>query len=325
MNIKLSQTYFLFVLIAISSVLTFFIFRPFLVILVLAGIFAVILQPLYRAIFRHMSTFPGLAAFATIVVSVVCILIPLSLITNQVMNDAQDLYASLSASNKALPLDAISKYANNVATKYVPGVALSEVGFSTSVDQYVKNGLTWLIQNLSTAFNEVARLLFSFFIFLIALYYLLRDGKKLKQTIIELSPLADSEDKTVFTRLELAIHSIIRGSLSIALIQGVLTGIGFAIFGVPHSIFWGVVAMFAALIPGIGTSLVLIPGIVYLFITSTTTSAVGLLIWSFIAVGLIDNFLGPRLVGKGMQLHPGSSVRSLRSFFHFSLDCYTAE
>lgn len=32
--------------------------------------------------------------------------------------------------------------------------------------------------------------------------------------------------------------------------------------------------------------------------------AVGLLVWGVVAVGLVDNFLGPKLVGRGMQLHP---------------------
>ena len=49
---------------------------------------------------------------------------------------------------------------------------------------------------------------------------------------------------------------------------------------------------------------VLVPGIIYLFIIGATTPAIGLLVWSGIAVGLIDNFLGPRLVGRGMRLHP---------------------
>ena len=30
----------------------------------------------------------------------------------------------------------------------------------------------------------------------------------------------------------------------------------------------------------------------------------GLLVWGFTAVGLVDNFLGPKLVGRGMKLHP---------------------
>ena len=63
-------------------------------------------------------------------------------------------------------------------------------------------------------------------------------------------------------------------------------------------------AVIAALIPGIGTALVLIPAILFLFITGEMFSGVGLIVWGVVAVGLVDNFLGPKLVGHGMQLHP---------------------
>ena len=63
-------------------------------------------------------------------------------------------------------------------------------------------------------------------------------------------------------------------------------------------------AVIAALIPGIGTALVLIPAILFLFITGEMFSGVGLIVWVVVAVGLVDNFLGPKLVGHGMQLHP---------------------
>ena len=90
----------------------------------------------------------------------------------------------------------------------------------------------------------------------------------------------------------------------IALIQGVLTAIGFSIFGIPHSILWGTVTIVVALIPGIGTALVLLPGIIYLFAIGETGSGIGLLVWGVLAVGLIDNLLGPKLVGRNLQLHP---------------------
>ena len=67
---------------------------------------------------------------------------------------------------------------------------------------------------------------------------------------------------------------------------------------------WGVVAALAALIPGIGTALVLLPAIGYLFFTGSTGMAIGLLVWGFVAVGLIDNFLGPILVNRGVKIHP---------------------
>ena len=304
MNTKTLQSYFLVALIIVSSVLSFFVFRPFLVVLALAAVFAVILHPLYQVILRRMNGSPGLAAFATMLISVVCILVPLMFISVQIANDAQHLYASLSDGSGEAYFDAVFQQANTIVVQYAPNLALSSADLSISIDQYMKDGLTWLIQNLGGAFGGATQFLLSLFIFLIALYYLLRDGAELKRTIIEMSPLADTEDRVVFARLELAIHSVIRGSLMIALIQGILTAIGFAFFGIPNSILWGVVAAFAALIPSIGTSLVLAPGVAYLFVIGATTPAIGLLVWGVVAVGLIDNFLGPRLVGKGMQLHP---------------------
>lgn len=304
MNTKILESYFLVVLIAVSSVLAFFIFRPFLVPLVLAAVFATILHPFYQAVLHRMKDSPGLAAFVTIIVSVVCILGPLTFITVQIAGDAQALYVSLSDGSGRTYLDTVFQYANGVVAQYAPSLALSTSELSASIGDYIKSGLQWIIQHLGGAFGEAARLLLSLFIFLIALYYLLRDGTKLKQMLIKASPLKDTDDTIVFARLGLAVNSVIRGSLIIALIQGVLTGIGFAFFGVPNSVLWGVVAAFAALIPGIGTSLILIPGIAYLFIIGAVTPAIGLLVWSILAVGLIDNFLGPRLVGRGMQLHP---------------------
>ena len=304
MNAKILQSYFLIALIAVSSVVAFFIFRPFLIALVLAAIFATVLHPLHRGVLRRMSGSPGLAAFVTMMVVVVCVLGPLTFITVQIAGDAQHLYVSLSDGSGKMYLDTVFQYVNDVAARYVPSLALSTADLSLSIDQYIKSGLQWLIQNLGGVFGGAARFIMSLFIFLIALYYLLRDGATLKRAIIEASPLADADDEVVFTRLTLAIRSIIRGSFIIALVQGVLTGIGFMFFGVPNSVLWGVAAAFSALIPGIGTSLILVPGVLYLFIIGATTPAIGLLVWSVIAVGLIDNFFGPRLVGRGMQLHP---------------------
>ncbi len=304
MNANTLRPYFLIALIVVSSVLSFFIFRPFIVVLVLAIVFAVVLQPLYRGVLRRMSASPGLAALITMIISVVCILVPLTFITIQITGEAQHLYTSIADGGGETYLNTVLKSASDLTARYVPGLAPSGTDLSASVDQYVKDGLAWLVQNLGGAFGGIARLLLSLFIFLIALYYFLRDGEKLKRTIIDVSPLRDTDDNAVLTRLEQSINSVIRGSLTIALIQGVLTGIGFALFGVPNSILWGVVAALSALIPGIGTSLVLAPGIAYLFIIGATTPAIGLLVWSIVAVGLIDNLLGPRLVGKGMQIHP---------------------
>lgn len=304
MTPKRLQHYFLIILIAISSVLCFFIFRPFLVVLILAAVFSVVLQPLHRYILRHVPRMPGLAAAATILITVACILLPLSFIALQVLDEAQQLYISIAAGGGDVHLGTVFHDANNIVQRYAPSYAASEADLAASIDQYSKEALSWLVYSLGDVFGSVARLLFDLFVFVIALYYLLRDGIRLKQLVIDTSPLSNDDEDKIFSRLEGAVNSVIRGTLTIALVQGVLAATGFALFGVPNAILWGVVAALAALIPGIGTALVLAPAVAYLFIIGATVPAIGLLVWGSLAVGMIDNFLGPRLMGKGMQLHP---------------------
>jgi predicted PurR-regulated permease PerM len=162
----------------------------------------------------------------------------------------------------------------------------------------------WLVANSDTAFFKVGNVLLSFAIFLISLYYLLRDGARARKAVITLSPLSEEENTAIFERLSHAVSSVLKGNLTTAVVQGILSGIGYSIFGIPNPILWGSATALAALIPGVGTSLVFIPMIIYAFVTLPFIMAFGLTLWSVLLVGLIDNFLAPILVGKGMQLHP---------------------
>ncbi len=303
MNNQKLQSYFLLVLLVGILILSFFILRPFLYALILASVFAVVFQPLHQKILYLTRNKQGLAAFFTTVAIVVFILTPLVFLGIQIFQEAQQFYSSLTAGGgKDTILNIFRDLTENLQSAGWRIPATSE--FSINIDQYLKQGLSWLLQNLGAIFSNFAKLLVSSFIFLIALYYLLKDGQKLKKIVVALSPLADTDDETIFKKLELAVNSVIQGNLTIVFIQGILTAVGFAIFGVPNAVLWGTVTAIAALIPGIGTALVLIPAIIFLFLSGNTFSALGLLVWGVIAVGLIDNFLGPKLVGRGMQLHP---------------------
>ncbi len=278
--------------------IAFFVFRPFFYVLILAVVCAVVFQPLHQKVLDRVRNRQGVAALFTTLIIVIIILVPLVFLGLQIFKESQQLYSSLVDGNGKDVLLAASKGFIDDFQRYVPSTG------EFSIHQYLKEGLSWLLQNLGAIFSNVAKLLINIFIFLMALYYLLKDGKKLKKIVIAMSPLADTDDETILKNLEISIHAVVKGSLTIALIQGVLTAVGFIIFGVPNAVLWGTVAAIAALIPGIGTAMVLIPAIIFLFLTSTAFSAFGLLVWGMLAVGLIDNVLGPRLVGRGMQLHP---------------------
>jgi predicted PurR-regulated permease PerM len=300
MNTQKPKFSFLLILLAASFILAILILRPFIYSLILAVIFAVVFQPLYKRILKLLGGRSGLAALLTTVVIIVFILTPLVFIGIQIFKEAQQLYFSLTASGGR---DFVSNIFNgliNRVQQLIPGMH----NFSFNPSEYLKQGSNWLIKNLGAIFSNFAGMLVGFFIFLIAFYYLLKDGQNLKKVITDISPLPDFENEIILGKLGTAINSVIKGNLVIALIQGASTSVGLAIFGVPSAILWGVIAAITALIPGFGTSLVIIPAILYLFLTGHIVQAIGLVIWGALAVGLIDNFLGPKLVGRGMHLHP---------------------
>lgn len=299
------QMQFLLILIAVALILSFLVISPFLTPLVLAAVCAVVLQPLYRALLRSFGNRKALAAGATVLFSFVCILIPLALLSTQIFRESTQLYTSLAQgdSTQNLVVTAIRSI-GHTSENILPGTGDFFAHLSDNLDVYVKQGLVWLTDHLGAALSGISVMMLNLIIFFIALYYLLRDGVKIRQFLIKLSPLDDKDDRVVFDRLELAVNSVMKGSLMIAGMQGVLTAIGFAIFGIPNSILWGTVTVVAAFIPAIGTALVVIPGIIYLVVIGDVGSAIGLLVWGLLAVGLIDNLLVPKLVGRNMQMHP---------------------
>ena len=296
--------YFLGALLVGMLVLTFFIFQPFLAPLILAGAFAILLHPLYVRIGRALGNWPSLASLFTVLISVVCILIPLGVIGTQIGIETAGLYLNIVDGNGREEIASSVLALEEWIVGYVPAAAGMTEKLSGNISVYVEQGLSWLIQHLGTAFSGIASLFLSLFIFFIALYFFLRDGVVFKKTLIRFSPLEDSYDEIVSSKVVLAVNSVIKGNLTIALIQGLLTGIGFTVFAVPNSVLWGTVAAIAALIPGIGTGMVFIPTIMYMLATGHSGSAIGLTIWGVLAVGMIDNFLGPRLIGSGIKLHP---------------------
>jgi predicted PurR-regulated permease PerM len=281
---------------ALVAVLAFFVFEPYITPVFLAIVFAVVFHPLHRFMKRRIAS-DSWSAAATLSVIVVAILIPALFISTLLFQEATSLYASLSSGPETGLLAQV--------TGAIEG-RLSTLFPSTTVDiaEYLNRGLSWAVSNLGAFFSSFFSLIITLLLMLLSLFYFLRDGQTLLARLISLSPLSDKYDERLIKKLEAAVNSVIRGSLIIALIQGVLSGLGMAIFQVPNPVLWGTLAAVAALIPNLGTSLVLLPAIIYLGVAGEAWQAFGLLIWGIAFVGIIDNVLAPALIQRGIAIHP---------------------
>lgn len=294
------ELFFLFALLFAILAITFFIFKPFIYVLILAIVFSTVFSPVHKRILKLTKDRNGLSAIISTAFILLVVIIPLFFLSTQIFQEATKIYTYVVENGNTTNLSEWVDKSIQKITKMSP----IKIDISNDIDLYVKQGLDWVLQNLGVLFKNIANLVVSIFIFLLALYYLFKDGEKLKSAVIRISPFQDVHDENIFKKLKSAINSVITGSFLVAILQGISTAVGFMIFGVPNAVLWGSVAVFAALIPNIGTSLVVVPAIIYLYFTGDLLSVIGLTVWGIIAVGLIDNFLRPKFAQKGMMIHP---------------------
>lgn len=289
------KTVFFSMVFVCFAILSALIFWPFLTPLALAGIVSILVYPVYKKILKTIKS-DSVASLVTIALLVILILAPLAIITNQIISEAQNLYSSVT-SGDSISVDFITTKIEVAVQKYVPD-------FKFNTREYLSSFASWIVDRLGGIFSGTLDLVVKFALSIVALFYFLRDGDQFKKQIIALSPLSDDKDKFISDSLKASINSVLMGSLAVALVQGVLSGIGFALFNVPNATLWGTVAGVAALVPGIGTALVWIPAVIYLFFYGSTGIWIAQLVWSVVLVGLIDNFLAPFIINKGVNIHP---------------------
>jgi predicted PurR-regulated permease PerM len=85
-------------------------------------------------------------------------------------------------------------------------------------------------------------------------------------------------------------------------VQGTLGGLAFLVLGIPGPMLWGAVMALFSLLPVVGTFMIWGPVAAYLLFTGSVVKGVGLVLWGGVVIGLIDNFLRPRLVGRDTRI-----------------------
>ena len=294
MQQKINEKYFFFGLLAAISIFAFFIFRPFWIVLFLGASISVVLYPIYAWLERKK--IPNwLSALFTVLLFVIILCGPLLGIGIIVFNQSQNVYHSIITNGSTESFLSLITIKIN---KVLP------VGIAFNINQKISDLVYFLFNNITGLFNTTISTLISFILILFSIFYFLKDGNKWKKAIITLSPISNENGEKITTKLTHSINSIMKGYLFIALIQGTLVSLGFLFFGVPNPALWGVIAGIASLLPPTGTGLITLPAIIFLFATGHTLPAIGLLLWSILLVGAVDNFLNPILVGKKINIPP---------------------
>ncbi len=300
MNAKIKQTVFYIAAFVVIIALSVAIFKPYLMALALAGMLAVILGPVYQRLLGRFKS-PNFAATATIVLLMLVIIIPLILISNQIISEASGLYSRLTSGDTQyadyISLDKLAATVEGYVRPYVPT-------FTFSPKEYLGAFSGWIAANFQGIFSGTVDLIIKFILGIVALFYFLRDGEEFKKNILAFSPLSSAKDKIIIDSLESAIHSVLVGSVMVAILHGLINGIGLAFLGVPNFTLWATAAAIASFVPFVGPMIVWIPATIYLFFYGWNGAWIVMLVWSIFFMVVMNNFLAPHIFNRGIRIHP---------------------
>jgi predicted PurR-regulated permease PerM len=256
--------------------------------LLLASWLALVVKPVHNRLIGALGK--GRAAGVLTVLLFVVVLAPLVMIGLSLVGATADLFQRLKQTGGLRQgLDAL------LASE--PNLRLHQLDPRGTAEMLRQHGAS-AFNAASTFFGAATALLVGLVVFLFGLYTFLVDGGRIYRWLLDHSPLPRAH----LARLADAYVETGRGLLIstglTALIQGAIATIGYLAIGVPQALVLGLLSVFAALIPSVGTGLVWAPVTAALLLGGRTAAGVALLaIGLFVSV--IDNFVRPWLSRYG--------------------------
>lgn len=302
MELKKLNIYFFFTVLIGTSILTYQLFKPFLMPILLAAVLAVMFQRPYKFFKKITGGRKKTSAFLISSLGMIIVVTFFLAIVGLFLNQTSNLLHSVGAAQYRTSMDNLVERINtNPVSTYI--------GVGNLVNpETIRNSISQVGQNIFTilqkTYESLVGLVFFTIVMFFTLYYFLVSGKDLVKHIMYLSPLKDEHEKTLIRKFISISRATIKGTMVVGIVQGTLGGILFALVGIPSAVIWGIVMMFLSLIPMFGASLVWFPAAIIMLLMGNYWQGIAILIVGGAIISTIDNLLRPMLVGNDTQMHP---------------------
>jgi len=278
----------------ILVILAFLIIKPIIMSIILGFILAFIFGPLYNFVFR-LTKAKNLSAGIICALLVILIVLPLWFFTPMVINQAFKIYQTIQTTDFVTPLKSI-----------FPSLFSSEE-FSQEIGAMLHSFITGMADSLVNSLADIIlkfpAMMLQFLVIIFTFYFALRDRIKLNAYLRSVIPYSKKTQDELFASSKAITSSVLYGQVILGIVQGVVVGLGFLIFGIPSALILTLLAILAGVIPIIGPMLVWVPVIIYLAVNdSSLFSIIGIFVFGFVGSN-IDNLLRPMIVSKASKLN----------------------
>jgi len=300
-----------FVLLIIG--LSLYVIVPFLIPVISGFMLGYIFYPIYRWLEKN-THMPNLSASITTILVILLILVPLILLARPVAYETQTSYIKvleLLSATKEYTIDCAegSSFLCPLIAKANRYISQPQVHYH--IDNTAKTFKDTILNKVSGFFLSLPSVILKLFIMVFVLYFAFRDGSLFYTKFKDLLPFSSKHSDYLMSRFSSVTYAVIYGQLIVAAVQAILSLIGFWLFGVPSPILWGIMTFFAAIIPLLGPPIIWAPAAIIMAAegiisnnSSTVVRALLLTLWGIFIVGIIDNILKPRIIGRRSDVHP---------------------
>jgi predicted PurR-regulated permease PerM len=292
----------LLILVIAISILFLGMIRPFLLAVLLAGIFASLSQPVYGRLKGWFGGREAAASLATLLLIVLVIIVPMGLLLGVVTAEAIKVGESVGPwiSHQVNHPDEVMLWLQE--QPFYDRIAPYRDDILQRLGQVVDFLSRFLINSVQTATTGTVQFLFMLGVMLYSMFFFLMHGGRLLDLILYYVPLEDDEERRLLDKFRSVTRATLKGTAVIGLLQGGLAGLAFFVVGIPSAIFWGTLMVVLSIIPGVGTALIWVPAAVILIAGGHVAKGIVLAVFCAVVVGSIDNIVRPALVGKDTQM-----------------------
>lgn len=150
--------------------------------------------------------------------------------------------------------------------------------------------------------QDAISLTVSFFLMLYMLFFFLRDGHRIVRSVVNVVPIGNTREYELVHRFASVVRATIKGTVIVAIVQGSMGGILFALMGIEGSLFWGVVMTLLSFLPVGGSGLAWGPAAIFFLVQGPIWKGIIILAVGSLLIGLADNLLRPMLVGRDTKM-----------------------
>jgi predicted PurR-regulated permease PerM len=301
---KRATVVFLSVAGALAVYLCYLIAKPFLSAIIAAMVIAIVFFPLYASMHRLIPQRNTAAALSTVLVLVV-LAVPALVLGVAVSKEITETYQSLSKQDvsRVSASPDLSRWLERPLGAIVRYVDLSGFDVRATLLRWLEQTSRFLLATGAAALSNIFSFAVNLVVVFITLFFLFREGARIRQRAAVLLPLSGEQVERLFTTINDTVVANVYGGLAVAAAQGCLTGLAFWVLGLPSPIMWGVLTAVASLVPVVGSAMIWVPASLVLLAGGHWGKALLLLGWGAAVVGQVDTLIRPYVIGKQMKVH----------------------